>query len=98
MFGATSFPRQMAMGAIPGADGLRLVREEARITALESRAVGVQVNFAPLADGNNNPRNPVINIRSYGEIPDRVAALVGAYVAGAREGRMIATIKHFPGH
>jgi beta-N-acetylhexosaminidase len=98
IYGATAFPRQMGMGAIPGADGLRLVREEARITAIESRALGVQVNFAPVADVNNNARNPVINIRSYGENPERVAALVGAYVAGARDGKMIATIKHFPGH
>src|SRR5580765_2617636 len=98
IYGATAFPRQMAMGAIPGEDGLRLVREQARITALESRALGVQVNFAPVADVNSNARNPVINIRSYGENPERVAALVGAYVAGARDGRMIATIKHFPGH
>ena len=74
------------------------MREEARITAIEARALGVQVNFAPVADVNNNPRNPVINIRSYGEDPERVAALVGAYVAGARDGGMIATIKHFPGH
>jgi beta-N-acetylhexosaminidase len=96
--GATTFPRQMAMGAIPAADGLRLVREEARITAIESRALGVHVNFAPVADVNNNARNPVINIRSYGEDPTRVAALVGAYLSGARDGRMIATIKHFPGH
>jgi beta-N-acetylhexosaminidase len=98
IYGATAFPRQMAMGAIPGADGLRLVREEARITGIESRALGVQVNFAPIADVNNNARNPVINIRSYGEDPERVAALVGAYVEGARDGKMIATIKHFPGH
>ena len=98
IYGATVFPRQMAMGAIPGADGLRLVHEEARITGIESRALGVQVNFAPLADVNNNARNPVINIRSYGENPERVAALVGAYLAGARDGKMIATIKHFPGH
>src|SRR3954453_9664779 len=96
--GATAFPRQMAMGAIAGADAERLVREEARITGVESRAIGVQVNFAPVADVNNNPRNPVINIRSYGEDPARVAALVNAYVAGARDGGMIATIKHFPGH
>jgi len=98
IFGATAFPRQMAMGAIAGSDGDRLVREEARITALEARAIGVQVNFAPIADVNNNPRNPVINIRSYGEDPARVAALVGAYVAGAKDGGMIATVKHFPGH
>jgi beta-N-acetylhexosaminidase len=98
LFGATSFPRQMAMGAIPGDDGVRLVHEEARITGLEARAVGVHVNFAPIADVNNNPRNPVINTRSYGEDPARVSALVSAYIAGARDGGMIATIKHFPGH
>src|SRR6185295_152312 len=100
IFGATQFPRQMAMGAIAPGEGhdLRLVREEARITAIESRALGVHVNFAPVADVNNNPRNPVINIRAYGEDPARVAALVGAYVAGARDGGMIATVKHFPGH
>jgi beta-N-acetylhexosaminidase len=96
--GATNFPRQMAMGAIAASDGERLVREEARITALESRALGVQVNFAPVADVNNNARNPVINTRSYGEDPARVASLVAAYVDGARAGGMIATIKHFPGH
>jgi beta-N-acetylhexosaminidase len=101
IFGATQFPRQMAMGAIAAgaaADDQRLVREEARITGVESRALGVHVNFAPVADVNNNARNPVINIRSYGEDPARVASLVGAYVAGAREGGLIATIKHFPGH
>ena len=98
IFGATSFPRQMAMGAIDAANGARLVREEARITGIEARALGVHVNFAPIADVNNNPRNPVINTRSYGEDPARVAALVGAFVAGARDGGIIATIKHFPGH
>ena len=98
MHGATSFPRQMAMGAINGADAIRFVREEARITGLESRAIGVHVNFAPVADVNNNPRNPVINTRSYGEDPSRVAALVTAYIDGARDGGIIATIKHFPGH
>ena len=98
LFGATTFPRQMAMGAIAAPDGERLVREEARITAIESRAVGVHVNFAPIADVNNNPRNPVINTRSYGEDPARVASLVAAYVESARANGMIATIKHFPGH
>ena len=98
LFGATSFPRQMGMGAIAAGHDVRLVREEARITGVEARAIGVQVNFAPVADVNNNPRNPVINTRSYGEDPARVAALVGAYLAGARDGRMLATIKHFPGH
>src|SRR6188474_478135 len=99
--GATQFPRQMAMGAIApgtGGDDVRLVREEARITGIESRALGVHVNFAPVADVNNNARNPVINTRSYGEDPARVATLVAAYLQGARDGGMIATIKHFPGH
>jgi beta-N-acetylhexosaminidase len=96
--GATAFPRQMAFGAIAGADAVRLVRESARITAIESRAIGVQVDFAPIADVNNNPRNPVINTRSFGEDPARVASLVAAFVSGARDGGMIATIKHFPGH
>ena len=95
IYGATSFPRQMAMGA---ANDERLVREEARVTGIEARALGVHVNFAPIADVNNNPRNPVINTRSYGEDPARVAVLVTAYVEGAREGGIIATLKHFPGH
>jgi beta-N-acetylhexosaminidase len=95
MSGGTSFPRQMAMGA---AGDERLVHEKARITALEARAIGVHVIFAPVADVNNNPRNPVINTRSYGEDPARVAALVAAYLDGAREGGVIATLKHFPGH
>jgi beta-N-acetylhexosaminidase len=96
--GATVFPRQMALGAIPGADGVRLVRESARITGIESRAIGIHVNFAPLADVNNNARNPVVNTRSYGEDPARVGALVAAYVDGAHQGAMMATVKHFPGH
>jgi beta-glucosidase-like glycosyl hydrolase len=88
----------MAMAAIARGDDVRLVQEEARITAVESRAMGIHVNFAPVADVNNNPRNPVINTRSYGEDPARVAALVAAYLQGARDGGMIATLKHFPGH
>jgi beta-N-acetylhexosaminidase len=98
MYGGTAFLRQMAMGALAPGDDVRLVREEARITGAEARAIGVQVNFAPVADVNNNPRNPVINTRSYGEDPARVAALVAAYLSGARDAGIIATIKHFPGH
>ena len=65
---------------------------------VEGRAMGVHVNFAPVADVNNNPRNPVINTRSFGEDPARVGALVAAYVRGLQQGGMLATIKHFPGH
>jgi beta-N-acetylhexosaminidase len=93
--GATTFPRNMAFGAA-GDD--KLAYEAGRITAAESRAIGVQVNFAPVVDVNNNPRNPVINTRSYGEDPALVAKLGSAYVRGLQDGGMIATLKHFPGH
>ena len=93
--GATRFPRAMALGA---AGDEQLALEAGRITAIEGRAMGVHVNFAPVADVNNNPRNPVINTRSFGEDPARVGALVAAYVRGLQQGGMLATIKHFPGH
>ena len=93
--GATRFPRAMALGA---AGDEQLALEAGRITAVEGRAMGVHVNFAPVADVNNNPRNPVINTRSFGEDPSRVGALVAAYVRGLQQGGMLATIKHFPGH
>ena len=93
--GATTFPRQMAVGA---AGDEQLAFEAARITAIESRAIGVHVNFSPLADVNNNPRNPVINTRAFGEVPDAVGRLASAYVRGLRAGGMLATLKHFPGH
>ena len=93
--GATSFPRAMAFGAT-GDD--RLVAEEARITAIEARAIGVHVNFAPVADVNNNPRNPVINTRSFGETPAAVSTMVSSYIRSAQQHGLIATLKHFPGH
>ena len=93
--GATGFPRNMAFGA---AGDETLAYEAGRIAAAESRAIGVHVNFAPVMDVNNNPRNPVINTRSYGEDPDMVGRLGSAYVRGLQAGGMIATLKHFPGH
>src|SRR5690606_36449424 len=93
--GATVFPRLMAFGA---AGDERLAREAARVTAVESRALGVHVNFAPVVDVNNNPRNPVINVRAFGEDPAMVGRLGAAYIEGLQQGGMIATIKHFPGH
>jgi beta-N-acetylhexosaminidase len=94
-FGATRFPLGMAMGAT-GQE--RFAFEAAKVTAEEGRAIGVNVNFYPVADVNNNPANPIINIRSFGEDPARVAAFVSAYVRGAQENGQIATAKHFPGH
>jgi beta-glucosidase-like glycosyl hydrolase/CubicO group peptidase (beta-lactamase class C family) len=93
--GGTSFPPTMAFGAIGDE---RFTREYARITALEARAVGVHLNFAPVLDVNSNPLNPVINTRSFGEDPEDVARLGAAYLAGAREGGILTTAKHFPGH
>jgi len=93
--GATNFPRNMALGA---ANDDTLAYEAGKITAQESRAIGVHVNFAPVVDVNNNPRNPVINTRSYGEDPALVSRLASAYVRGLQDGGMIATLKHFPGH
>src|SRR5256885_11172514 len=66
--------------------------------AVEGRAVGIHVNFAPDADVNNNPANPIINIRSFGEDPRTVSRLVTEYVRGLHDHAMLATLKHFPGH
>lgn len=93
--GGTAFPRAMAFGAA-GDEGLAF--EAGRITAVEARALGVHVNFAPVADVNNNPRNPVINTRAFGEDPALVARLAAAWVRGLRAGGAVATLKHFPGH
>jgi beta-glucosidase-like glycosyl hydrolase len=93
--GATSFPRAMAFGATRDE---RLAAEAGRITAIEARAIGVHVNFAPVADVNNNPRNPVINTRSFGETPAAVSAMVSSYVRSAQHHGLLATLKHFPGH
>jgi beta-glucosidase-like glycosyl hydrolase len=93
--GATAFPRQMAVAA---AADENLASELARITAIESRALGIHVNFSPIADVNNNARNPVINTRSFGELPEMVGRLASAYVRGYRDGGMLSTLKHFPGH
>jgi beta-N-acetylhexosaminidase len=93
--GATAFPRAMAFGAV-GDEALAL--EAGRITGREARALGVHVNFAPVVDVNNNPRNPVINTRSYGEDPAAVGRLASAFVRGLQSAGVMATLKHFPGH
>lgn len=93
--GATRFPALMALGA-SGDPGMAY--EMGRVTALEARAIGVHVPFAPVLDVNNNPENPVINVRSFGEDPGRVAVLGAAFVRGIQDHGAIATAKHFPGH
>jgi beta-N-acetylhexosaminidase len=93
--GATTFPNVMAAGATGEERDAYTI---GKIAAIEGRAVGIHVNFAPDADVNNNPLNPIINIRSFGEDPRAVARLVRAYVRGLQENGMLATLKHFPGH
>ncbi len=93
--GATQFPHAMAFGATGKTD---YAKAFGRITAEESRAVGVQWNFFPDADVNSNPANPIINTRSFGEDPEQVGDLVAAYIRGARTAGMMTTAKHFPGH
>lgn len=93
--GGTTFPVAMALGAT----GRELdAYELGRITALEARAVGIHMSFSPVADVNNNPANPVINTRSFGEDPEAAARLAAAYVRGASEHGLLTAVKHFPGH
>lgn len=93
--GATAFPSLMAFGATGDP---RYAYELGRITALEARAMGVHVPFAPVLDVNNNPNNPIINIRSFGEDPQAVAELGASFVRGIQDNGAMATGKHFPGH
>jgi len=93
--GATVFPPAMAIAATARDSD---AYDVARAIAEEGRAVGIHVNFAPVVDVNNNPSNPVINTRSFGEDPRRVARLSAHFVRGAIDGGQLATAKHFPGH
>ncbi len=93
--GATRLPRAMALAA---AGSEALVYQAGKIAALEGRAMGITVNFYPVVDVNNNPRNPIINIRSFGEDVRLVARFAQAYIRGAQDHGHIATAKHFPGH
>ena len=96
--GAPKFPFFMAYGA---AHDLNAVRQLGEATAAEARALGITWVFAPDADVNNNPANPIINTRSYGEDPQAVAEGVAAFIEGAHENKespVLVTAKHFPGH
>ncbi len=91
----TSFPSAMAIAATGDP---KLAYQAGKYTAFEARAAGVQWIFAPDADVNNNPDNPIINIRSFGEDPASVAAYVSEFVRGVQDNGALATAKHFPGH
>jgi beta-N-acetylhexosaminidase len=93
--GAVLFPPEMALGATRDTT---LAYEQGRLTALEGRALGIHIAYAPVLDVNNNPANPVINTRSYSEDPKLAAEMGVAFIHGLQNNGMIATGKHFPGH
>ncbi len=93
--GTPVFPRNMVLGCIRDN---QLIYEYGREVARQCRQIGVQVNFAPVADVNINPKNPVINTRSFGEDPVQVADKVIAYAYGLEGGGVLSVCKHFPGH
>lgn len=93
--GVTLFPSNMAVAAAGDPKNAEIM---ARVMARELSALGVNVNFAPVADVNVNPQNPIIGIRSFGQDPSRVAAFTAAAVRGYLGENMLCTPKHFPGH
>jgi beta-N-acetylhexosaminidase len=89
------FPHPMAFGATHNPD---YAKQWGKIVAEESRSLGIAWNFFPIADVQINPKNPIINTRSFGEDPVEVSAMVSAYIDGSHAGGMLTTLKHFPGH
>ncbi|MEH0156009.1 glycoside hydrolase family 3 N-terminal domain-containing protein [Limibacter armeniacum] len=90
-----SFPYAMTLGAIQDE---ALVYDMGRAIARHFHRLGMHINFAPVADVNNNPKNPVISYRSFGENPENVYRKASAYVRGLQDEKILAVIKHFPGH
>lgn len=91
----TSFPYQMGLGGISNND---IIYEMGREIGRQCRRMGIHVNFAPVVDINNNPNNPVINYRSFGEDRKNVAEKGWAYAKGMQQENVMACAKHFPGH
>ncbi len=90
-----TYPRQMSLGAIQND---ALIYQMGYDIGIQCKRMGIHINFAPVADVNNNPANPVINSRSFGEIPVNVALKAQKYAEGLQDAGIIATAKHFPGH
>ncbi len=93
--GAVTFPTNMAFGATRNFD---FAYQFGKYTALESRALGITQLFTPVVDVNNNPNNPIINTRSFGETPALVSGMANAYIKGCQAHGAAAAVKHFPGH
>jgi beta-N-acetylhexosaminidase len=89
------FPKQMTLGAI---ENNQLIYEMGKLMALQCKRLGIHINFAPVADVNNNAANPVINYRSFGEDKYLVTEKCLAYMKGMQENGIMANAKHFPGH
>ena len=93
--GGTNLPGAMALGATRDD---RLSHEAGKLTGEELRALGVQLNFAPVLDVNSNPANPIIGIRAFGSEPQLVTRMGLAFMDGLKDARVIGAVKHFPGH
>lgn len=93
--GATRLPRAMVIAATGDE---QMAFNAGVVGATEARAVGVNIDFYPVVDVNNNPRNPIINLRSFGEDPAFVSKMAVAYIKGIQSTGAFATAKHFPGH
>ncbi len=99
--GATWFPPPMALSGIAENDlplAIELAEKMGAVIASESVAIGMNWILTPTVDVNNNPNNPVINVRAFGETPEVVSALTTAYIKGAQQFPVLTTAKHFPGH
>jgi beta-N-acetylhexosaminidase len=92
---ATIIPSNMAIAAT---GDTALAYRAGYVTGIESRAIGIHLAYAPVADINNNASNPVINVRSFGENAEQVARMTAAFTRGVQDGGTLATVKHFPGH
>lgn len=97
--GATWFPPPMALAEIVNAEvALQLAQQMGQVTAQEAAALGINWVLAPVVDVNNNPQNPVINVRAFGQTPEQVSQLTTAFIQGAQSTPVLTTAKHFPGH
>lgn len=92
-----SFPHQMLMGALAPEDDT-LIYQVGKEIGIQCKKMGIHINFAPVVDLNSNPKNPVIGIRSFGEVPERVSRKGIMYMRGMQSEGVIACAKHFPGH
>jgi len=92
---ALRFPWQMTLGAI---EDTTLIYEMGVEVARQCKLLGIHINFAPVVDVNSNPRNPIINNRSFGENPEKVGRMGVAYMKGMQDNKVLACAKHFPGH